>query len=160
MNTPIHPSEFVQTFEHGINSARLEMLDCFFALEVAVGLWAKELGHRDTAAPFSQRIQALSMDTGLSARAKPGQLKHLQALPATCKNFIRIRNAMAHSRWSEGFCNGEPVAFFETLAHALAEEGAVIPIRLCEIQDAARDARRLAAQLQGFLKQNKDPTVV
>jgi len=132
------------------------MLDCFFELEVAVGLWAKEVGHRDTAAPFGQRVQALAVDTGLSSRAKPGQLRCLQGLPESCKEIARIRNAVAHSRWQEGQIQGQPVALFETLSLVLAGEGAMVPISVTQIREAANEARQLANRLCGFLKQNRD----
>jgi len=111
---------------------------------------------RDSAGPFGQRLKNLVEHPGLADVATAKQAKFIARLPESCCEILRIRNAVAHSRTREGQDQGSLVILFETLALALAGDGAVIPISIEQIEQAGKEARRLANHLRQFLSQKSD----
>ena len=155
MNAPISADVFDVAHEGGAGRARLELLDAFFELELAVSKWLALLGHSELASPLGQRLNLLSDHPKLETAAKNGQRKVIRDLPANCRDALRIRNAVVHSRCLHGALGNEQVIFFETIKLALACEGALIPVRIMEIDEASKTARKLASQLMNFISQNE-----
>lgn len=137
--------------------ARSRLLDAFFELEVAVTRWLRHLGAKEPLGPFGQRVEQLANHGQLAAKATQRQARHLQSLPAKLARILAIRNAAVHSRWVYGVKEDEPSVIFDGIENVLGGGLTYTVVTLCEIEEAARQARSLAGHLENYLSQASLP---
>ena len=133
--------------------ARGRLLREFFELEVAVTKWLRFLGERDSTKPFGQKLEQLANHELLPKKAKRNQIKKIKALGSDCDVPLKIRNAAVHSSFESGTRGGESCALLRTIAHALDNTQDRFVVTFAELDQAAKEAKRLAGQLTNYLNQ-------
>ncbi|MGN3973046.1 hypothetical protein [Tsuneonella sp. SYSU-LHT278] len=154
MNIPINHEHLARTSPDAWGLARLELLDAFFHFELQVGKWCQKIGKCDVKTSLGSKLDALSGHQSLESVATTRQVEYLRGLRELCREPLRIRNAIVHSRVKDGLVS-EQFVLFETVALALEGDGAVIPLSLKEVKAAAAEIRNISGRLNLFLTQNK-----
>ena len=162
MNAPLDQSDFAAATTPNephieFELARGRLLREFFELDVAVTKWLRFLGEKDSTKPLGQKLEQLANHALLSKKAKRNQIKQIEALEDDCDVPLKIRNATVHSSFEAGTRGGESCALLKMTGHAVDESHERFVVTFAEMDQAAKDAKRLAGRLVNYLTQASSP---
>jgi len=162
MNAPVDQSAFAATAVPNephieFELARGRLLREFFELDVAVTKWLRFLGEKDSAKPLGQKLEQLANHALLSKKAGRNQIKQIKELESDCDVPLKIRNAAVHSTFEAGTRGGEACALLKMTGHAVDESHERFVVTFAEMDQAAKDAKRLAGRLMNYLSQASSP---
>lgn len=123
MNAPISSSSFETDERTSFDRLKLQLLDAFYQLDVALEEWIHDGGGKAGGASTGCRLKELTAISFADKIATKAQIARFAKLSEELDFAIRLRNLLVHCKVSFGNVEGNPSIFLCPVSHSMRANG-------------------------------------
>ena len=153
MNAPLPPPVLETSERETFNQLKLQMLEAFYHLDVALEDWIHDGGGKAAGASTGCRLKELTETTFPETIATKPQVARFARLSGELDGAIRLRNLIVHSEATFGVMAGRHAIFLSPVDHLMRINGYVAVTYIDAIQSTIDRVNLSAKTLTSWRKQ-------